>query len=188
MGFGAITLLLQFLPTRNMRNANVGATEQIGVSGNVDEGPIFDAIVSFVEFLPLVAANTVAVRLFQYKAAIEIATANPLFGLGGWNFYLVSTKYGLEKPFYIHNTYFEYLAGSGFPGFSLFVGAVGVAIWFAYRCKSETPHTLLHIGLLLGIISVHLLAALSPLHNTPTIYAATWFFTGALLWRPRQLR
>lgn len=153
---------------------------QLGVEGTHSDSSVFELIVSLVDSLPLISSNTVTVRLLQYAGALDIAILHPVFGLGGWNFYLVATDYGLTKPFHIHSTYFEYLAGTGIPGVFLFMAAIATGLWMGVRIIGQTEDDAVQIGMLIGVTSVHLFAAFVVLHNSPTVYGAVWFLTGVL--------
>jgi len=77
--------------------------------------------------------GAIGVRIEQYVVAVQVALANPLFGLGGMNFVLVSERYIDHAALGIHNTYLANLAATGFVGFGLYLLAVLAVLWIAIR-------------------------------------------------------
>jgi len=136
--------------------------------------PVSTVVVAFVfvlfqGFLAVVRSNSansgalvvgrgaVGVRIEQYVVAVRIALANPLFGLGGKNLYLVSRSYGLSPDIGIHNTYLANLAATGFVGFGLYLLAVVAVLWIAFRLALDTSgdERVLWVALACAMIAYH---------------------------------
>ncbi|WP_459988068.1 O-antigen ligase family protein, partial [Natrinema sp. JCM 9743] len=96
-----------------------------GGAGNAGNGePGFqEKIIDLSSNIPLVEIDTLGTRLTQYAAALELAYTYPLFGIGGYNFHLVSESYGLPT-LGVHNTFFSHLAATGIPGFLAYMASV----------------------------------------------------------------
>ncbi|MGN8215511.1 O-antigen ligase family protein [Halococcus sp. PRR34] len=82
--------------------------------------------------------NTLAVRIDQYVAAVGIALDQPLFGLGGENFVLVSERYVDQANLGIHNTLLANLAATGFVGFGFYLLAIVAVFWVTLRLALDT--------------------------------------------------
>jgi probable O-glycosylation ligase (exosortase A-associated) len=88
--------------------------------------------------------ESAAGRVYFWGLAIDMAVANPLFGVGhnGYSrafdrFDETGGKYGMSRA--VHSTWFGVLADLGFPGLALFV-AIFIASWF--RCSSARKEAL----------------------------------------------
>jgi hypothetical protein len=82
-------------------------------------------VVDFVDTLPLASTDTLPYRITQYDAAVRMALDFPLFGVGGYNFKLLSKEYdGFRQLNAVHNTFIVYLAGSGFSGLVFYLVCV----------------------------------------------------------------
>lgn len=86
-------------------------------------------------------------RIYAWQAAMGMALANPLFGVGIDNFYF---NYYLYSPHWdgqnhaVHSTWFGVMAETGIAGFLTFigmVGALGVSAWRVRDALLADPNT-----------------------------------------------
>jgi hypothetical protein len=107
--------------------------------------------------VPVLRTDTLAVRIDQYVAATRIAAENPLFGLGGENFVLVSERYIAEANLGIHNTYLANLAATGVVGFGLYLLAALTVLWIALRLAldADGDERVLWIAVACGMCAYH---------------------------------
>lgn len=114
-------------------------------------------IADILSAVPVVEINTLSIRLTQYAAAIDIAISYPVFGIGGYNFALLSQEYSLPAKVDIHNQYLAYLAATGLPGLMAYLVSVGSV--FALLCYSvlrgEEQYKLLYACLLCSLLAFH---------------------------------
>jgi len=127
---------------------------------------------------------SLSIRLDQYRAAFDIVTDYPVFGLGGRNFALVAHKYRVPPGVSdIHNTYLAYFASLGIPGgivFSIALIAVIVSIVSEIlRTGGEYSRFLAFIGI--GFFSFYQLSFWGLLYKTPVVYGVFWLLTGGVI-------
>jgi O-antigen ligase len=84
--------------------------------------------------------RAVAIRLELARAALQMARAEPFFGVGLGRYYVLSNRYvgGVLAPFQkarenAHNNVLQILAELGIPGLLLFVSIVAIAMREAFR-------------------------------------------------------
>lgn len=165
-----------------------GASAPGGTSGATTGGPSNGSegeqwLVDLVAGLPLVETSTLVPRIAQYGAAIEIASQYPLFGIGGYNFFLVATSYGIHKPMGIHNTFFSHLAAVGIVGTGAFVAsAVGVAL-IALReaFRASGRDRFLWGSLCVGLLGFHAYSFWVVMYSWVTPNAGFWAFSGIVV-------
>ncbi|TMT87053.1 O-antigen ligase domain-containing protein [Haloterrigena sp. H1] len=128
----------------------------------------------------VVDTSTLGIRLKQYNSALNIGGDYPAFGLGGNNFNIIATRYGIPDGMAIHNTFLAYLVATGLPGLLLFLTSVSAAIshiiYTAYvasefRCR-------LAIGLLAGITGFLAMSFWTTLYNNTTAMVTFWAICG----------
>jgi hypothetical protein len=82
------------------------------------------------------------IRASLARGALEMARAEPLFGVGAGRFYALSIDYTLRKHIgpreNAHNNFLQVLAELGFPGLVLFVSVVTLALREALRSSGES--------------------------------------------------
>ncbi|MBX0325916.1 hypothetical protein EGH21_23145 [Halomicroarcula sp. F13] len=110
-----------------------------------------------LSIFPVVEINTLSIRLTQYAAAIHIAIAYPVFGIGGYNFALLSQEYNLPNGMDIHNQYLAYLAATGLPGLIAYMVSIGSV--FTLLCyhllRGEEQYKLVYTCLICSLIGFH---------------------------------
>jgi putative inorganic carbon (hco3(-)) transporter len=77
-------------------------------------------------------------RVDLWAACLEIATRNPVFGIGPRNFHLVADQYGFTAGKEAHSTWMSTMAEMGFPALVLlvlFYGTTIVRLWPLARAK-----------------------------------------------------
>lgn len=128
----------------------------------------------------VVDTSTLGIRLKQYNSALDIGGDYPAFGLGGNNFNIIATKYGVPDGMAIHNTFLSYLVATGIPGLLLFLTSISAAIlqivYTAYvasefRCR-------LAIGILAGIAGFLAMSFWTTLYNNTTAMVTFWAICG----------
>ena len=131
----------------------------------------------------LVDTSTLGIRLRQYEAAVDIALRNPLFGIGGSNFSIVGSAYGIPQSMSIHNVFLAYLAATGFPGLFLFLISLGAvfALTIGQSVHQTTEQRLLAIGLLMGITGYLAYAFWTTMHDSTVAMATFWAVCGVAI-------
>lgn len=77
-------------------------------------------------------------RLDTWETAWNMATSNPIFGVGWENFYSQYPIYATNwkgTSHVVHSTWFGVLTDTGFPGFFLFLTMIILIVW---RCLKHT--------------------------------------------------
>lgn len=128
----------------------------------------------------VVDTSTLRIRLDQYEAALDIAHLNPLFGIGGSNFSIVGTQYGIPAEMSIHNIFFAYLAATGVPGLLLFSASLGSVFVLTVSQSLHAPRDrhLLSIGLLAGLTGYLAYAFWTTMHDNTVAMAVFWAVCG----------
>jgi hypothetical protein len=184
------TLLADFetapAPEPASGSSGTGTVDTGAASGGSTPGFPYDVIADTIQEVPLLRTDTLQVRLEQLAAAVDVAYANPLFGLGGWNFRFVATRYGLPDDVSVHNTFFALASEVGVPAMIVFV-AVSILVFVAtvrpfreeWPDPSRTATTLLLIGC--GMLGFHALSFWIVLYFSPVPYAVFWFLAGTVV-------
>lgn len=109
----------------------------VGGSTSTGSSRISQEILSTLDALPLISSNTLSVRLHQYFLAIDFGLRYPLFGLGGFNFAVISLSLGFSHALEIHNIYLSFLAEIGIPGALLLITAM-VTVFYCAVLNTRT--------------------------------------------------
>lgn len=149
-----------------------------------------DLVTDTVASIPIIQANTFPIRLQQWIISAEIASTHPLFGIGGYNFYLVSESFGLPRAFAVHNTFLAYLAATGIPGIAAYLLGIGVVLFVVLRHAifSHDEASRVFWGLFAsGIIGFHALSFWITIHNSVVAFSTFWAVCGIALAAEREL-
>lgn len=140
--------------------------------------------------IPFFDISTLGVRLQQYVIGLDLFIAHPIFGIGGMNFVYVSVEHGLPRPMAMHNIYIALLAGTGLPGFLLYVGALVVVLWCGWQAATADTtdqNRLLLVGVLAGLIGALAFGFWDHLFLTKiTVAIPFWILAGALVGEYRR--
>lgn len=130
--------------------------------------------------IPLVRTNSLYVRLQGYAAAVDIGLANPLFGLGGKNFYLLAESYELPPETGIHNTFLSHLAATGFVGLAFYLLVVLSVLYVAFRSaiKSSDTERVLWVAMVCAMLSFHAYSSWMMAYQWWVGNAAFWLLAG----------
>ncbi|WP_154018964.1 O-antigen ligase family protein [Halococcus agarilyticus] len=128
----------------------------------------------------VVGRGAIGVRIEQYVVAVRIALANPLFGLGGKNLYLVSRSYGLGPDIGVHNTYLSNLAATGFVGFGLYLLAALAVLWIAVRLAFDTSgdERALWVAVICAMFAYHAYSSWMMSYHWTVGNTAFWLLAG----------
>lgn len=150
-----------------------------------------ELVTNVITSVPFVETSTFPVRLQQWAASIEIVSNYPLFGIGGFNFYLLSESFGLSQSFAVHNTFLAHLAAMGYPGLIAYLLGIGTVLFVVFRRavfsrgESGTFWGLFAVGM----IGFHALSFWITIHNSVTGFSTFWAVCGIALaaesdWQP----
>ena len=130
--------------------------------------------------VPLLRTNTLEVRIEEYVAAVRIALENPLFGLGGKNFYLLSESYGLPADLGVHNTFLSHLAATGFVGLSFYALAVLAVLYLAFKLavRSAGKTRLLWVAVVCGMVTFHAYSSWMAAYHWTVGNSTFWLLSG----------
>lgn len=152
----------------------------------------FETLESFLSGLkiPLFDISTLGGRLQQYVAGIDLFLQDPLFGIGGMNFIYYSSEYGFaDDPLPIHSIYIAILAGTGLPGFLLYILLLSSVLWCGWKAAKRADNRLLLVGLFCGMVGYLAFGfwAITPLIMI-TSFFPFWFLAGAIVGAHSQQR
>lgn len=155
-GFG-IGMSLLLYSSRWLRDSETGSADVQKPSLSTDQSPVHDFFFDVFAWVPLVSASSLGIRFDQYIVAIELALKYPVFGVGGYNYYLLSELYGLPSAYRVHNTFLSHLAATGFPGFFAYTISVVAVLWIIVRRVWQTSNEsrFLWLCLLAGLLGFH---------------------------------
>jgi O-antigen ligase len=127
--------------------------------------------------------KNLSVRLQQYTAAIDVGLQFPLFGIGGWNFEVISKSYGFEKDMIIHNTYLAYFAELGVPGVLAFLISILLPVVFAINLArtSEPDEATIWWSLMFGLLAFHAYAFWTSIYVSTVSYGVLWLLNGLIV-------
>lgn len=139
-------------------------------------------ILQLAQAVPGVKSDTLLVRLQQYSAAIDLGIQYPIFGVGGWNFHLVSDTYGLDKHTFVHNTYLAYFAEVGAIGTLAFLVAILLPLAFTVRLalRSDTDRAIVWWSLAAGLLAFHTFAFWESIYTSEVSYGVLWLLNGVI--------
>lgn len=125
--------------------------------------------------------SSLAIRLKEYVAAVQIAFQYPFFGIGGYNFALSSVQYVGQEDLGVHNTYLSHLAASGFVGFALYILAIVAVFVIAVRLAVATTGTerLLWVAMVVAMGAFHSYSSWMWAFNWVVANTAFWLLAGA---------
>jgi len=114
-------------------------------------------ITDSLSIVPGVELDTLSIRLTQYTAAIDIAITYPIFGIGGYNFALLSQEYNLPIGMDIHNQYLAYLAATGLPGLMAYMISIGsIFVLLCYHViRGEEQDKYVYTCLICSLLGFH---------------------------------
>jgi len=134
--------LLHLRIRRAVKVAIVSAVVVIGLSGFV---------LKYRGYLEK-GATSASARVVYWKAAVQIANANPFFGAGPGTFartFAPIKPPEAEMARLTHNDYLEQACDSGWPAFFLFAGFVWAAVFLGHAAVTKSP---LHFAAWLGVL------------------------------------
>jgi len=161
-----------------------------GTSTPVDQGPVTRelkdserVVVDFADTLPLVSTDTLPYRITQYDAAVRMAQDFPLFGVGGYNFILLSKEYdGFRQLDAVHNTFIAYLAGSGLPGLAFYLVSVLLVLGSViHKFVTDSTNATPALFLGAGMVALHAASFWTLLYTTPGPYVVFWLIAGLVV-------
>ena len=131
----------------------------------------------------VVDMSTLDIRLRQYDAALDVAREYPLFGIGGSNFEIISTTYGIPRGMSIHNIFLAHLAATGFPGLLLFLISLGAVFLHGILqvLRTSSERQLLIISILAGFLGYLAFAFWTTLYNSTPAMATFWGVCGIVV-------
>lgn len=140
-------------------------------------------VVEFVDKLPLISADTLPIRITQYDAAIRMALDFPLFGVGGYNFELLSKEYdGFRQLDAVHNTFLAYLTGNGVPGLMLYFTSVLLVLGSAiHKLSTDSTNQTLVLFIGAGMVAFHAASFWTLLYTTSGTYVMFWLIAGLVV-------
>jgi len=124
--------------------------------------------------VPFADASTLGTRIGQMWGGLIEFSKYPLFGLGGGNFQVVSTRY-ISQQHRLHNIYVELLAETGLPGAVFYLGSVGMVLWKGIRADRWT------IALACGMIGVLGHGFFTPILDRVGYLFPFWIAAGAIV-------
>ena len=135
----------------------------------------------FTDLLPSFVVENLQIRIWLVFTAVEVALNYPVFGLGGANFQLLTRELGLEFGLTAHNTFLSVLVEFGFPGFFLFMSAVGYTYYATIGLAWKQPvRREMWLMILAGLISFHAFNFWVSLYYSTTVYAIFWMVAAAV--------
>ncbi|SNZ15413.1 O-Antigen ligase [Natronoarchaeum philippinense] len=162
-----------------------GSSEGGGNQIGADSSPtgLQKEILELFQGIPGFQSNTLLIRLQQYAAAVDLGAQYPLFGIGGWNFVMVSESYGFDKPRVIHNTYLAHLAEVGILGALAFVISVTLPIIIAIQLsqESEASDAFLWWSFAFGLLAFHAYAFWTSIYHSAVAYSVLWLLNGIIV-------
>ncbi len=168
---------------------------------------IFIFLISFTNYGKVVAdrlksftivgpGSSVSTRLWAWRGGLEMIKENPIFGVGGGNYEILSWKYApriLDEATMItntrvdkaHNEYIQIFADLGIVGFSIFISIVFLIfkLFFdIFRKTEERDEYYFHIGtgLFLGIFATLAASSFNFALQWQGSAIHFWFFLGLL--------
>lgn len=146
----------------------------------VGTSPLYEFFFDLLARVPLVSASTLGIRFDQYVLAINVALNQPLFGIGGYNFKLMSESYGLFRDFGVHNTYLSHLAATGFPGFVAFMLGILAVLWIVARKAliAEGEARFLWLCVVASLLGFHAYSFWVILYRWQTAMIVFWALSG----------
>lgn len=123
-----------------------------------------------------------AIRLQQYKLGIAYFMSNPVFGIGGRNFPLITTSGPLSYLGGIHNTFLAYLVETGVVGFVLYFVASGIPYILGikyYLSKSDSNLSLLTLAV--GMLGFHAYSSFTLQYHRPPVMMIYWFTAASMV-------
>lgn len=140
----AIAIILNSQISRSNKKAIITAIIAIGLTG---------FIVKYAQYFRG-GATSVSARITYWQSAIEIAKANPVFGVGPGAFSIPFQKIKppeAEMARLVHNDYLEQAADSGFCGFLFYASFIASSMVLLYR-KSKGPSPWFFFPVWLGLL------------------------------------
>jgi hypothetical protein len=179
---GSLTVLIRLFQSRGettSSDSSAGSTSSDAASGQPVE---MSPALSWVgDKLPFISTDNLLVRLSQYAASIDVGFKYPLFGLGGHNFPLVSTEYGVQS-LGIHNLYLSTLASAGFPSLLFLITSLTALLAVVSEnyitFPSQRP---LWAGVIAGLIGFYSFAFWVYMTGNPVTLNVFWLFVGTIL-------
>lgn len=171
--------------------SDIGPTGETGASTGTtsQSSSVQELMTQLISVLPVVQASTFPVRIQQWVISIEIAGVYPLFGVGGYNFYLLSESLGLPRAFAVHNTFLAHLAATGFPGMIAYLLGISTVLYVVVRRAVSSPgKTGTFWGLLAsGLIGFHALSFWVTIHSSVVAFGTFWAVCGMALTADRNV-
>ncbi len=142
-----------------------------------------ELLITVVKQVPGIELNTLGIRLQQYIAAFDLGLLHPLFGIGGYNFSLIATRYGLPSEMEIHNMLLSHLAATGIVGLSAYLVSIlsvfMIAVRRTYRTHGEEHH--LWMCLMISLIAIHAYGFWVVMQRFTMGNAGLWILSGMII-------
>lgn len=131
--------------------------------------------------VPVFRTNTLDVRLDEYVASIRLALDQPVFGLGGNNFYLISESFGLPPDLGVHNTFLSHLAATGFVGLGMYLLFVLAVLYLALKLAvtSAGEKRLLWVAVACAMVAFHAYSSWMAAYHWTVGNSVFWLLGGA---------
>jgi hypothetical protein len=141
-----------------------------------------EIIVDLLSHIPFIEVNTLGIRLTQYTTALNLSLSHPLFGIGGYNFILISGTY-LESEMGIHNIFLSHLVAVGYPGlFAYMVGIFSTLILTGYHIyTSSGRERLFWVSALSGQLGFHAYSFWVVMYQWHAPNMGFWVFSGIII-------
>ncbi|HET7322720.1 MAG TPA: O-antigen ligase domain-containing protein [Halococcus sp.] len=155
----------------------------IGVACGVVLVRLVWAVFEVTDGIPLLRTNTLEVRLEEYVTAIQLAFKYPLFGIGGYNFYVMSEQFGLPPDTGVHNTILSHLAGTGFVGAFFYLLVIFTALYLTVRLAISTNgnERLLWVAVFCAMVAYHAYSSWMSSYHWTVGNSAFWLLCGATI-------
>jgi O-antigen ligase len=141
-----------------------------------------EKIVDIFSYVPFVEVDTLGVRLTQYAAALDLSLSHPLFGIGGYNFTLISKAY-IDSEMGIHNTFLSHLVSVGYLGTIAYaISIFTVIILTFYRAFNSSGKERLFWGAALsGLLGFQAYSFWVVMYQWHSPNAGFWVFSGIIV-------
>jgi len=189
IGSIAFTIALFSLDSRTTFESSSGSSQkETADSSTVTQSSdttteIQESVFQSVQNVFGIQLKNLSVRFQQYTAALDVGLQFPFFGIGGWNFKIISKSYGFGKNMIIHNTYLAYFAELGFPGVVMFLIAILLPIVFAIDLArtSEQHEATIWWSLVIGLLVFHAYAFWTSIYVSTVSYTVLWLLNGLIV-------
>lgn len=180
IGSLTFTVAMFGMDSRTTAESASGASQN---GTDVSPTGMLESVLQLVQSISGIQLKNLSVRLNQYTAAIDLGLQFPLFGIGGWNFEIISKSYGFEKSMVIHNTYLTHFAELGFPGVLAFLVAILLPLVFAINLArtSEPVEATTWWSLAFGLLAFHAYAFWTSIHASTVSYGVLWLLNGLIV-------